>query len=158
MALAKGTNSYVTLAEATTYFGDRLDAGAWDDADDARRSQALVTATEVLDGQSWTGTAVSDSQPLAFPRVGNYFDPRIGTYQSLPATVPDRVVKATYELAYHLLNNDGILDDTGQVIDLQVGTIQLTKVSKPNLIPAVVTRLIRPLLVNAGSNVWWRAN
>ncbi len=57
-----------------------------------------------------------------------------------------------------MLNNDGLLDDTGNVVDLQVGSVQLTTVRNPNLIPATVRRLIRPMLVNAGSNSWWRAN
>lgn len=158
MALAKGTNSYATVLEAETYFGDRLDVSAWEEADDTRKSQALVTATAILDDQPWIGRVASDVQPLAFPRSGSYFDPRIGAQQELSSAVPTRVVNAVYELAYHLLNNDGLLDDTGNVVDLQVGSVQLTTVKNPNLIPASVRRLIRPLLVNAGSNSWWRAN
>ena len=159
MALAKGTNSYVTVAEADTYFSDRLDVAAWTAADATQKAQALVTASSVLDDLDWTGTAISENQALAFPRSGYYFDPRVGTHIVLETgVVPDRILKATKELAYHLLNNDGILDNTGLIKDLSVGSISLTNVRPPSLIPTGVRRIIKPLQVNSGSNSWWRAN
>lgn len=158
MALVKGTNSYATVAEATAYFEDRLDVEVWTAASADRKAQALITATAYLDDLRWTGYAVSDSQPLAFPRVGEYFDPRAGTDVILDSTVPLRVVTATYELAYHLLNNTNLLDDTGTVKDLTVGTISLTMIRAPSKIPSSVRRLIAPLLENRGVNTWWRAN
>jgi hypothetical protein len=158
MALAKGTNSYVTQVEADAYFADRLDVAAWLAADATQKEQALVTATAVLDGLRWTGIAVSQTQPLAFPRSGSYHDPRVGTLVTLDDTVPTRVLTATKELAYHLINNDGVLDDSGAVIDLSVGQISMTTVIPPSVIPGMVKRMITPLLLNAGSNSWWRAN
>jgi len=158
MALGKGTNSYVTETEASFYFNDRIDVAAWTTADSAQRDQALITATSILDDLSWVGVAMDASQPLAFPRSGSYFDPRVGTYVTLSSAVPDRIIKATCELAYHLLNNDGILDDTGLVNNLSVGSINLTTIRNPNLIPYAVKRVIKPLLANAGAHSWWRAN
>ncbi|RLA25769.1 MAG: hypothetical protein DRQ62_01540, partial [Gammaproteobacteria bacterium] len=79
MALVKNTNAYADLSEAETYFADRLDVAAWTAADDPTKSQALVTATLYLENMNWTGNVVSDSQALAFPREGTYFDPRMGT-------------------------------------------------------------------------------
>jgi hypothetical protein len=67
------------------------------------------------------------------------------------------VVKATYEMAYHLLNNEGLLDDTGEVRDISVGTISLSLVRSPPSVPRVVRDLVKPLLVRGG-NAWWRAN
>ena len=159
MALKKGTNSYRTVAEADAYFEDRLDVAAWTDADDDQKSQSLVTATAVLDNMDWTGYAVSESQNLAFPRVGTYFDPRLGydvNFDSVDA--PDRINIATYELAYHLLNNDGLLDSSGSVVNLKVGPISLERVSTPSTVPPHVKRLIKPMLVNSGAKQWWRAN
>ena len=157
MALVKGTNSFVTLLEASDYFSDRLDVAAWTAATDPVKSQALVTATLLLNDLNWTGLAISDSQPLAFPRSGTYFDPRVGDNVTLPSTVPPRILQATYELAYHLLNNDGLLDDSGTVSDLQVSSISLSIKTVASTIPPVVYRIIKPLLVNAGTNSWWRA-
>jgi hypothetical protein len=159
MALVKGTNSYVTVAEADEFFADRLDVAAWTSADATQKAQALVTATAALDSMSWTGTAVSVTQALAFPRNGVYFDPRLGLETSLdPAAVPERVLTATSELAYHLLNNDGLFDNTGSVDAISVGNISLSKVQAPSKIPYSVKRYITPLLLSGGRNIWWRAN
>lgn len=159
MALAKNQNSYATVAEADSYFADRLDVDAWTSASETQKAQALVTATTVLDSMSWTGTAVSDTQPLAFPRDGTYFDPRLGyAVDLLSQAAQKRLLTATYELSYHLLNNDGLTDNTGGVEDLQIGEITLKSVSNPALLPAIVKRIVKPMLVNANSNIWWRAN
>lgn len=158
MALLKGTNSYATVIEADAYFADRLDVSAWTGADSTAKAQALVTATSILDGLTWTGTAVTESQPLAFPRSGEYFDPRVGAYVFMDGTVPSRIELAVKELAHHLLNNDGLMDDTGSVLNLQVGVINLSNVKSPNLVPGNVRRIIKPLLLNSGSRGWWRAN
>jgi hypothetical protein len=159
MALTKGVNSYVTLKEANSYFLDRIDVAAWTSANDTQKSQALVTATSMLDNLSWIGVAVSDSQTLAFPRLGSYFDPRLGrTVELNSAVIPSRISTATYELAYHLLNNDGLLDDTGLVKNISIGEVNLTNVLSANKIPSFIRDLIAPLRVNSGANLWWRAN
>jgi len=158
MALSKNVNSYVTVAEADSYFLDRLDVAAWTNATDTEKAQALVTATAMLDDMNWTGFAVSDAQYLAFPRSGSYFDPRVGLEVLLTEAIPTRISTATYELAYHLLNNDGLLDDTGSVEALNIGSISLQKVKSASRVPAVVKRLIKPLLTNNGVSTWWRAN
>jgi hypothetical protein len=159
MALVKGTNSYATVEEADAYFSDRIDVAAWTSASSAQKAQALVTATRMLDQFEWIGVAVSDSQALAFPRSGTYFDPRLGMDVSLSEnSVPNRILQATFELSYHFLNNDGLLDDTGSVDDISIGSIRLTTVIAPSKIPYFVKRLVKPLQLNGGSNFWWRAN
>jgi len=158
MALSKNVNAYVTVSEANSYFEDRLDAAAWTDASDLQKSQSLVTAAAILNDLNWVGTAVSESQTLAFPRNGIYFDPRQGLEVYLDGNVPVRILVANYELAYHLLNNDGLLDSTGSVDSLQLGTISLTKIRSTAQIPNAVQRHIKPLLMNNGASAWWRAN
>ena len=157
--LLKGTNSYVDVAEADAYFEDRLDVSAWTAATPELKAQALVTATRILDDISWVGTAISEDQSLAFPRNGKYFDPRAGSVIILDPTItPKRIVTSTIELAYHLLNNDGLLDNTGSVLDISVGPISLSRVMAPSTMPRMVKNLIKPLQVNGGSHLWWRAN
>lgn len=159
MALVKGTNSYATVAEADTYFGDRLDSVAWTSADSTTKAQALVTSTSILNDMPWAGTAISEDQALAFPRSVEYFDPRVGSYVLLDGTTtPDRVIKATYELAYHLLTNDNAQDEVGVVKNISVGPISLTDITNAPKVPLSVKRIVRPLLVNAGGSSWWRAN
>lgn len=158
MALTKGTNSFVSLVEAKSYFEDRLDVAAWTAADDTSKSQALVTATNILNQLDWVGIAVSETQNLAFPRTGSYYDPKVGYDILLPSDIPPRISSATFELAYHLLNNDGLLDDTGTVSSVSISSISLEIQSTANLIPKSVRRIIKPLLVNGGTNPWWRSN
>ena len=157
MALVKGTNAYATVAEADDYFADRLDVAAWTEADATQKAQALVTAALYLDNLKWVGVVVSETQSMAFPRSGTYFDPRIGYAIALPATVPERVLKAQYELAYHFLNNDGLLDNVGSVATLSVGPVVLTNIKQASTIPAVVRQLVHPLLASS-DRTWWRAN
>lgn len=159
MALSKGVNSYATAEEADAYFADRLDVAAWSDATAEQKAQALVTATSELDQMIWLGRAVDGEQKLAFPRVGEYLDPRLGFTVSFKATgAPDRILKACYELAYHFLNNDGLLDETGGVENLEVSGIVLTNIRKTQRVPSVVRGLISCMLVGGGSRTVWRAN
>jgi len=158
MALSKNVNSYVTVAEADSYFLDRLDVAAWSAASETEKAQALITATAVMDDMDWIGYAISDSQTLAFPRNGSYFDPRVGLEVLLDTSIPKRIIVANCELAYHLLNNDGLLDDTGALDSLQIGSISLQKVRSANKIPMSVKRMLKPLLSKGGVSSWWRAN
>ena len=161
MALTKGVNSYATTDEADAYFADRLDVIAWTDASPEMKGQALVTATALLDDMSWTGAAVSVSQPLAWPRVGSYYDPKLGMNLQLKSgEVPNRIVVGCFELAYHLLNNDGLMDSTGGVKELTVGPISLKGLQQVSKTSSAVTSLTAPLLKNGGrgGSMWWRAN
>lgn len=158
MGLVKNKNSYATVSEADVYFEDRLDVSAWTDADETLKAKALITAAMVLDQMNWLGTVRDETQPLAFPRCGRFHDPRLGVVVDLTESIPTRIINAQLELAHHLLNNDGILDDSGKVSNLTVGPIQLDNIRDPSLVPGVVKRLIRPLMVGGGSRSWWRTN
>lgn len=162
MALTKGTNSYVTVEEADAYFNNRLDAAAWTNATPERKGQALITGTNVLDQQSYIGTALSVDQPLAFPRAGAYFDPKLGMTVTLDSTVPKRVEQACCEEALHLLSNEGLLSSTGTVQDLTVGSISLTMITNPGGVAPAANTLVRPLLSSGAasgySKPWYRAN
>jgi hypothetical protein len=158
MALELNVNSYVELDEATTYFENRVDVAAWDEASEEMREKSLVSATLLLDTYEWIGYVVSESQPLAFPRTGEYYyDPRKG-YEVFLEGTPQAIKTAIYEIAYHLLNNDGLLDDTGGVDSISLGPIQLNKLSTPSKIPAWIYRTLRPLLARGGRREWFRAN
>jgi hypothetical protein len=158
MALVKGTNSYVTVIEADAYFASRIDAAAYDIAPEEDKIRALVTATLMLDNYEYTGRAIDPAQLLAFPRIGSYFDTTLGMSVQFTSEIPIRITKATCELAYHLLNNDGILDNTGDVDTLKIGTIELRHIKAPSKALPLILNLIRPLRINSGSSLWWRAN
>jgi hypothetical protein len=158
MALVKGTNSYVDLYDADDYFDGRVDVAAWSSSSELMKTQALLTAAQIMDNQHWIGIALDDSQPLSFPREGWYFEPRLGKWIELTG-IPKRIKNAQLELAYHLLNNDGLLDDTGSVKNIQVDTLVLTDIKPPRRIPNFVGDILRPLLQSASqAHMWWRAN
>lgn len=150
------TNSYVTLDEAEAYFANRLDAAAWDEAKEVQKEQALVTAAQTMETLDWVGSIVDPSQPLAWPRKGYFFDPRLG-YTVEIDDIPARVKTAQMELAYHLLNNDGVLDTGGGVKSVKVGPIEITGIRSASAVSSVASKMLSPLLNNRGAAVW-RAN
>jgi hypothetical protein len=158
MALTKDVNSYASLAEANAYMAEKLDSDVWGAASDPRKEQALITATRLLDTYTWTGTAISESQPLAFPRSGEYFDTRLGILVMLLDTTPARIVQGCIELAFHLLNNTGLLESTGVIEDIKVDVISLTNLRLPSQMPLIVKNIVKPLLINRGSHAWYRSN
>jgi len=157
MSIIKGINSNVSMSEADEYFSTRVDSDIWFNSVSSKRKAALVSSTGILDELRWAGVAVDASQELAFPRKGHYFDPRIGMNVSLEG-YPKRVKVATYELALHLLSNEGSSVSTGEIDILKISGIELHDIKAPPTIPNSVTRMIKPLLVNAGAAMWWRAN
>lgn len=168
MALIKGTNSYVTLDEADSYFDTRLDVAAWNDADCELKEQALVTATSILDDMSWAGQVQDQDQSLAFPRAGSFMDTSRGlrvafsTFTFVTTNEEEgslkrdmRLVrKATYELAYHLVNNGGLMDRTGSVENIKVGSIEITEVQDASVFPSIVRKIVQPMLRN--NTRYWR--
>ncbi|QGH74599.1 head-tail adaptor Ad1 [Bacteriophage DSS3_VP1] len=168
MALTVGTNSYVTVAEADAYFGDRLNADSWTSASVAIKEQALVTATRFVDERSWIGQAVSSSQKLGWPRNGaTYLDPKLGVQISVPNDeVPERVKSAVFEQALHFINNGAVLGSSSNVYEsITVGSISLTDAnskSKVSKTASSVISLVGPLVRfgsngSGGGNTWWRA-
>lgn len=157
MALVKGTNSFVDVAEANAYFADKISAVEWNSL--ANKEALLIEATAILNEMSWTGTAIDENQDLSFPRIAEYFDPRLGTYVYLDGTViPNRIAKATCDLAIHLSRHSEVLDSDASIGDLAISTIKLTGIRPAPKISDEVMTTVRCLLTNSGAQVWWRAN
>lgn len=70
--LVVGTNTYLSLADAQSYFDARLFADTWASATADQQSQALVMATRAIDRQVITGAKKTDEQLLQFPRRYTY--------------------------------------------------------------------------------------
>jgi len=84
---------YITVADATTYFGERLNTDAWDDATEANKLKALKQSTRAIDRLNFRGTKTEGTQELEFPRYDE-------------TGIPDDVQYACAENALALL--DGI--------------------------------------------------
>jgi len=168
MALVLNTNSYVSIADADTYFETRIDSANWVAAEDEIKEQALVTATALIDDSSWIGSAVSSSQALAWPRKNAiYNDDRLGLQVTIAENeTPSRVKTAVYEQALHLVNNEDLLTGTSQTFEsISVGSISISDsnndVQRLPMKPSTALRPIRPLIrkgsMGQGAG-WWRAN
>lgn len=165
MALTLLTNSY--LATADDYLADNP---YWEAASSEDQEQALVDATKLLDQNQWFGTAVTSSQPLAWPRTKlSFFDPVLNLYVPCEqGEIPIRLEKATAYLALHLVKYPDLQKGFEATYDsIEIGPIKLenkdvsSSPGKIPLVPAEVTKLIAPLLSNQGAIVasgWWRSN
>jgi hypothetical protein len=168
MALVLNTNSYVTIADADTYFETRIDSAEWEVADDETKEQALVTATQLIDERHWIGAAVSSSQALAWPRKNAiYYDPRMGQQITVANDeVPSQIKIAVYEQALHLVQNEDLIAQKTQTFEsISVGSISLSDnnndVTKTSITPSIILRPLRPLIRRDGIGMggsWWRAN
>lgn len=154
---ASNANSYATVAEADTYFDDRLKATAWTGADADDKARALIEATRRIDQEEFEGTPVDplndadvtgDTQALKWPRQAA--DDDAGwTYDD--DVIPTIVKRATFELALALLDADSdFLADTGLegFKRVAVGSLQVTPrhTHRPGELPETVRRILRPVL------------
>lgn len=118
MALTVGTNTYVSDAEADSYFADRLYADDWTGATSGDQEKALLMAKRLLDQQPFAGERTSTDQILAWPRSG------ISGVDS--ATVPQAIKDAQCELALAFLREDLTADDgTRGVRSLRAGSVAI---------------------------------
>jgi len=157
MALEKNVNSFVDTDDADLYFSTSLYASYWNSKSLEEKEVALMTATQVLTYQQWTGRAVNSNQTIAFPRSDYYEDPMIGDIVAMDPT-PSRILTATYELAIHVMKNPELFDEESSVKSIKVGSIELTDIRSKRKIPSKVNTLIAPLLINGGQNLWHRSN
>jgi hypothetical protein len=143
-------NSYVTQAEASTYFGGRLDASAWTAASSAEKDAALMMATMRLESENYRGWKLSFTQRLSWPRFGT--TDRDGFLYSQDA-IPVVIQQATFEYALVLLREPTRLDDSGleAFVNVQLGNLNVTpRVLASTRLPALVRQLLAPVLQGGG--------
>lgn len=144
MALTVGTNSYVSVANADTYFDDAIHGTTWEDADPTDKAKALVTAYRMLDRVRWAGDRTVSSQAQDWPRTG-LTDLEGNEIDS--GSVPQFVIDAQCELALSLLSDATVQtnSDTGSNIrSLKAGSAEIeffTSQSGPRF-PTIVHELI----------------
>jgi len=96
-------NSFVTLAEMTTYMEGRLNSSTFDDATTDNQNRALAEATRYLSALDWCGYRVTDTQALSWPRQWAY-DPDSPNQDYFDTDViPVRIKRGTMELAFQFL-------------------------------------------------------
>lgn len=100
-------NSYVTVAEANTYFADRVHSSAWEDFE--YKASALVTASQMLDWyMKWKGYKTTAEQSMGWPRVNVI---RRDGSEVASDIIPQELKVATYELTLASLDGDRTADN-----------------------------------------------
>jgi hypothetical protein len=103
-------NSYVTLAEANTYFETVPSSTTWDDKTTDQKNRALISATRWIDSLNYYGDRCDEDQALKWPR--NNYD--VDGVELDCSSIPNDIKYATFELARALANDTGaITENTG---------------------------------------------
>jgi hypothetical protein len=111
------SNSYVTLAEANTYFETVPESSTWTNKTDDQKNRALISATRWLDGLSYYGDRCETTQALRWPR-DNY---TVDGIELACTLIPSAIKSATFELARALANDtSAITNSTGTGLYEQV--------------------------------------
>lgn len=164
---AEDANSYLTVEEADAYFESRIKGESWSNASADEKAAALITATRVLDSMSvgqrrlirpsnkdpfyltsrtWTGTIATDTQALAWPRIG--MRDRHG--RSIASdTIPKELKQATAELAGQLYLTDRTLDNEAVVqgiSSISAGSVSISfkDAIEAKVLPDLVLSLLPP--------------
>lgn len=152
---ASDANSYVTVAEADTYFADAYGRGKWATSAQADREALVISASRSLDQyMSWSGQKATDTQSMEWPRKGAY--DRSGNLIS-DTIIPSQLKYAVYELAYYMLDTGGALSFADQTVDMvKLGSIEVeftpnsTDIGIPSFIENMLASIGTPIV--AGSN------
>lgn len=150
MAITVGTDTFISVADADTYFGTRLYSTTWTGATTADKERALRMATAILNRERWAGGITSANQLLAWPRSGAI--DQEGRAVS-PTAIPTAVRDATCELAMALLIDDLTQNDgNAGVKTVQAGSVRIeyNGQAPARRLPDMVTAIIRPLLSPPG--------
>lgn len=115
-------NSYVTVAEAASYFANRTHSEAWGEFDG--QSAALCTASQMLDWYvGWKGVKTTSTQAMQWPRT----DATRGDGTEIADDeLPPELKVAVYELALSSLEEDRTADNPLAGIDqVKAGTLMV---------------------------------
>jgi len=102
MALQEGMNTFCTIEYAEEYFGGKVFAEEWDEADATTKEKALKEATRRINRLKFKGLKADSGQVLEFPRQF----PQVSSYTFgyvEQSDIPDEVKAATCEEALAIL-------------------------------------------------------
>ena len=106
VTLTVGTNSYISVEDASSYFGERLFADTWTNAVADDKAKALIMASKKIDRQTLRGKKADADQVMEFPRAMYSYEPTQYDYGPgwyIQSAVPQEVLDATCEEALALL-------------------------------------------------------
>lgn len=161
MTLTVGKNSYITVAEADTYWSARNNS-VWSAGTTAAKEKALIEATQYIDGTydfiGFHKTLDLDTQPLAWPRdgvviySGSFRGAHIDT-----GFVPQAVKHAQAELALEALSArlDPAEDRGGAIKRTKVDVIEVEYYdwSPSGKTFTFVSKILKPFLKSGANNI-----
>jgi len=127
MSVVVGTNSYISVSEADSYFSARNNS-TWSTADNADKEKALIESVQYMDNRfNYIGTQI-ETNPLAWPRY--YAIISDGNFKGVSydaSTVPQCVKDAQAELALDALSQslNPTLDRGGAIKREKVDTLEI---------------------------------
>lgn len=149
------SNSYATVTAFQDYTGGRLDIAEASAAATLTLQQALVMATARLDTETYVGAAVTQTQALKWPRL--YVWNVSGLDYEDETAIPERVQRATFELALVLLRDSTWLANTGLegFQRVAIGALDVTPRAdrRANALPDHVAGLLAGVRLGGGSTV-----
>ncbi len=146
-------NSYATLLEAETYLGAYPGNQDWNGLADLDKNGLLILATKQIDLLPFYGLATTQSQALAWPRLGMVT--KEGYIIQFDA-IPRQLKEAQAELAYALAVGTFSLEpqiSINTIKDVKIGDLAVTYRDAPiteAYLPKIVTQLLRPWLAGGG--------
>ncbi len=147
-------NSYSLVAEADSYFDERLGVSSWSAAIADDKARALIMATRRIDLEEFEGSRVSEEQALKWPRFGA--DDADGWWIEQDE-IPIQVKQASFEMALALLEDPEGLEDTGlEAFErVKVGPIEVEPrhLEQADELPDIVRRLLAPFLLVSGASI-----
>lgn len=148
MTLTVGTNSYISVSDATSYFNDSLSSDSWSGLDPVVQAQSLITAARMIDRQTWQGIPTSGAAPMQWPRTGV-----VDRYGNLvnSASVPQQIKDAQCELALAIQADPSVQTVKNQDFNtktLKAGSAEITYMRpiKGGKFPQIIQELIGQFL------------
>ncbi len=159
MAITVGTDTYISVADANTYFTGRDGETTWGTYTDAEKENALRMACDYMEAEytgRWIGGITSTDQSLSWPRY-SVTDQDGRVYSG--TEYPPRITDAQCELAYKAAAGNSLVPDldAGEKSLIEKKTGPLTRKWSSGVDPEkrylFVERLIAPFLTGSNSSV-----
>lgn len=147
-------NSYVTVAEANSYFDGSYGRPLWTAASEDEKASLVISASRYLDQMmTWIGTPTNPEQSMWWPCDNAV----IGNMTLSKISIPVKIKIAVFELAYFMLESGAALSFTDQTIDsVKVGTIRVEFTK--NSTDAGLPTFVEAMLGGFGSPVLYGSN
>ncbi|MFW0776300.1 MAG: DnaT-like ssDNA-binding protein [Rickettsiales bacterium] len=150
-SIVSGANSYITVAEYSTWADARFGASRSTlPADTAAYEAIILRAMDYFEGLDFQGVLVTRGQELQWPRSGVTID----GYDQETDSIPNEVKKALYEITYTEETGVGALNPIDRKVESEkIGPIAVTYASgsSSRTISPALSRSLRKLTSGASS-------